>query len=66
MDLVQILSLSHHLDFSAETSNPQVVTLWRHEVWLQPNNRSVVRGIPGEVKELSFKVTSECNVDQTL
>ena len=63
MDLVQILSLSDYLDFSAEPSNPQVVTLWRHEVWLQPNNRATVRGIPSEVEQLSFKVTSESNVD---
>jgi hypothetical protein len=59
MNLIQVFSFSDDLDLSAETSNPEVISLRGHKIRFKPDNRTMLGRISCEAQKLSFKVALE-------
>ena len=63
MHLVEVLRLGHHRHLSRETCDPQVVTLGRHEVRLQPDRLLAYSVLSRKGQQFALEVALEVEVD---
>ena len=64
MNLLEVLCFCYYRNFSAESGNPEYVTLWSYEVRSQPYYRLFLGTLSFKGKEFAFEITHKGDIDR--